>query len=50
MGANFAYNSFTVVGKMLEKCINLVQDAVILGTLSDCFCLEDGKVGCSQIV
>lgn len=36
--------------QMLEKCINLVQDAVILGTLSDCFFLEDGKVGCSQIV
>ncbi|KAI1350296.1 hypothetical protein F5Y01DRAFT_286444 [Xylaria sp. FL0043] len=35
--------------KALEKRINLVQDAVILGTLLDCFFLEDGKVGCSQI-
>ncbi|KAI0835135.1 hypothetical protein F5Y06DRAFT_139452 [Hypoxylon sp. FL0890] len=36
--------------KMLEKRINLVQNAVILGTLLDCFFLEDGKVGCGQIV
>lgn len=34
----------------LEKRIGLVQDAVILGTLLDCFFLDDGKVGCSQIV
>ncbi|KAJ2892639.1 uncharacterized protein MKZ38_009535 [Zalerion maritima] len=33
----------------LKKQIVLVQDAVILGTLMDCFFLEDGKVGFSQI-
>ncbi|KAI1138079.1 hypothetical protein F5Y05DRAFT_385130 [Hypoxylon sp. FL0543] len=37
------------IRNMLEEQINLVQDAVILGTLLDCFFLENGKVGCSQI-
>lgn len=32
-----------------KKQIVLVQDAVILGTLLDCFFLEDGKVGFSQV-
>lgn len=31
---------------MLEKNINLVQDAIILGTLLSIFFWEDGKVGC----
>ncbi|KAK4220560.1 hypothetical protein QBC38DRAFT_494032 [Podospora fimiseda] len=35
--------------KILEKNINLVQDAVILGTLLDIFFWEDGKVGCGEI-
>ncbi|KAI2472110.1 hypothetical protein F4781DRAFT_420222 [Annulohypoxylon bovei var. microspora] len=34
---------------LLKKQIVLVQDAVILGTLLDCFFLEDGKVGFSQV-
>ncbi|KAJ8128856.1 hypothetical protein O1611_g4777 [Lasiodiplodia mahajangana] len=34
---------------ILEKRIDLVQDSVILGTLLDCFFLEDGKVGVSEI-
>jgi hypothetical protein len=34
---------------VLKEKINLVQDAVILGTLLDCFFLEDGKVGFSRI-
>ncbi|KAK4169913.1 hypothetical protein QBC43DRAFT_329487 [Cladorrhinum sp. PSN259] len=34
---------------MLENNINLVQDAVILGTLLDVFFWEDGKVGCGQV-
>jgi hypothetical protein len=34
---------------LLMKEIDLVQDAVILGTLLDCFFLEDGKVGFSQV-
>lgn len=34
----------------LEKRIGLVQDAVTLGTLLDCLFLDNGKVGCSQIV
>ncbi|KAF2462153.1 hypothetical protein BDY21DRAFT_389577 [Lineolata rhizophorae] len=38
------------IRKMLEKRINLVQDAVILGTLLDCFFFDNGKVGFSQIV
>jgi hypothetical protein len=37
------------IRKMLEKRINLVQDAVILGTLLVCFFLDNGKVGCSQV-
>lgn len=40
----------TNVRDMLEKQIGLVQDAVTLGTLLDCFFLDNGKVGCSQIV
>lgn len=40
----------TNVRDTLEKRIGLVQDAVILGTLLDCFFLDTGKVGCSQIV
>ncbi|KAI1403312.1 hypothetical protein F4819DRAFT_231143 [Hypoxylon fuscum] len=34
---------------MLEKRIDLVQDAVILATLLNCFFLEDGKVGVGQV-
>lgn len=34
---------------MLENRLDLVQDAVILGTLLDCFIFENGKVGASQI-
>lgn len=34
---------------MLEKRIELVQDAVTLGTLLDCFFLDNGTVGCSQV-
>ncbi|KXX81450.1 hypothetical protein MMYC01_202664 [Madurella mycetomatis] len=34
---------------MLEKNIDLVQEAVILGTLLDAFFWEDGKVGCGQV-
>lgn len=34
---------------MLEKNIDLVQDAVILGTLLEIFFWEDGKVGCGEI-
>lgn len=34
---------------LLKKQIVLVQDAVILGTLLDCFFLEDGKVGFSRV-
>jgi hypothetical protein len=37
------------VRKVLEKRINLVQDAVILGTLLDCFFIDNGKVGFSQV-
>ncbi|KAF2970801.1 hypothetical protein GQX73_g2727 [Xylaria multiplex] len=37
------------IRRILEKRINLVQDAVILGTLLDCFFLENGKVGFSQV-
>ena len=33
----------------LKKQSTLVQDAVILGILSDCFFLEAGTVGCSHI-
>lgn len=33
----------------LEKHIDLVQDAVILATLLDCFFFEDGKVGAGQV-
>lgn len=33
----------------LEKRIDLVQDAVILATLLDCFFFEDGKVGAGQV-
>jgi hypothetical protein len=33
----------------LENQINLVQDAVILGTLLDCFFFEDRNVGFSKI-
>lgn len=40
----------TNIRDMLEKRIGLVQDAVTLGTLLDCFFLDNGKVGCSQIV
>lgn len=40
----------TNVRDTLEKRIGLVQDAVTLGTLLDCFFLDQGKVGCSQIV
>jgi len=39
----------TDICDMLKRQINLVQDAVILGTLLDCFFLEAGKVGCSKI-
>lgn len=38
------------VRDMLEKRVEVVQDAVMLGTLLDCFSLDNGKVGCSQIV
>jgi hypothetical protein len=34
---------------ILEKNLDLVQDAVILGTLLDVFFWEDGKVGCGNI-
>ncbi|KAI0101824.1 hypothetical protein GGR51DRAFT_550759 [Nemania sp. FL0031] len=34
---------------VLEERIGLVQDAVIIGTFLDCFFLEDGKVGFSEI-
>jgi hypothetical protein len=34
---------------MLEKNLDLVQDAVLLGTLLDTFFWEDGKVGCSEV-
>ena len=34
---------------MLEKNSNLVQDAVILGTLLDAFFWEEGNVGCGQV-
>ncbi|KAH6616017.1 hypothetical protein B0J18DRAFT_484837 [Chaetomium sp. MPI-SDFR-AT-0129] len=34
---------------MLEKKIDLVQDAVILGTLLDSFFWEDGNVGCGEV-
>ncbi|KXX77551.1 hypothetical protein MMYC01_207025 [Madurella mycetomatis] len=34
---------------MLERNIDLVQDAVILGTILDTFFWEDGKVGCGEI-
>ena len=34
---------------LLKKETALVQDAVILGTLLDCFFLEDGKVGFSRV-
>lgn len=34
---------------MLDRHIDLVQDAVILGTLLDCFFLENGKVGFNQV-
>ncbi|KAJ0117761.1 hypothetical protein J7T55_001961 [Diaporthe amygdali] len=37
------------IGEMLEKRIGLVQRAVTLGTLLDCFFLDNGKVGCSQV-
>lgn len=40
----------TSVREALEKQFELVQDAVILGTLLDCFFLDNGKVGCSPIV
>ncbi|KAK4120081.1 hypothetical protein N657DRAFT_683895 [Parathielavia appendiculata] len=33
----------------LEENINLVQDAVVLGTLLDAFLWEEGKVGCGEI-
>lgn len=37
------------IRNVLEKRINLVQDAVILGTLLDCFFIDNGKVGFSQV-
>ncbi|RDW93008.1 uncharacterized protein DSM5745_00330 [Aspergillus mulundensis] len=37
------------VREMLEKNIDLVQDAVQLGTLLDCFFFLDGKVGFSPV-
>lgn len=37
------------VRDVLEKWVGLVQNAVILGTLLDCFFLDSGRVGCSQI-
>lgn len=39
----------TEVCDMLKKQIDLVQDAIILGTLLSCFIFENGKVGCSKI-
>lgn len=33
----------------LDNQINLVHDAVILGTLLDCFFFEDGNVGFSKV-
>lgn len=39
----------TSIRDMLEKRIGLVQDAVTLGTLLDCFFLDNGTVGCSQV-
>lgn len=38
------------VRKTLEERTELVQDAVMLGTLLDCFFLDNGQVGVSQIV
>jgi hypothetical protein len=37
------------VRKGLEEKMDLVQDAVILGTLPDCFFWEDGHVGCGPV-
>ncbi|KAH9890722.1 hypothetical protein F4778DRAFT_752058 [Xylariomycetidae sp. FL2044] len=34
---------------IIDEHISLVQEAVILGTLLDCFFIEDGKVGFSEI-
>ncbi|KAI0887249.1 uncharacterized protein GGS22DRAFT_156547 [Annulohypoxylon maeteangense] len=34
---------------LLEKRIDLVQDAVILATLLNCFFFEDGKIGVGQV-
>jgi hypothetical protein len=37
------------VRKGLEEKMDLVQDAVLLGTLLDCFVWEDGKVMCGPV-
>lgn len=37
------------VRQTLHDRIHFVQDAILLGTLLDCFYLDNGKVGCSRV-